>query len=62
MLNLKIKEGELLHIGDSITLIFERHQDPILAKAGIPSHSKQVKIGIDAPRHIKILRSELSHQ
>lgn len=47
MLVLKRKQGEAIHIGDDVTLT-------VLAIEG-----DQVKLGIEAPRHIDIHRHEV---
>jgi carbon storage regulator len=49
MLVLGRKENETIHIGDDIKLTITKTRD----KYG------QVKVGIDAPSHVKILRGEL---
>ncbi len=48
MLVLSRKEGERLVIGDDITLVISRID------------GNRVSIGIEAPKHVKIMRSELS--
>ena len=59
MLTITLKEDEQLYIGDNIILSCQRHQDPLLKRCGNPSLTKQVKVAIDAPKEVKILRSEL---
>jgi carbon storage regulator len=48
MLVLSRKEGERLVIGDDITLVISKIE------------GNRVSIGIEAPRDVKIMRSELS--
>jgi carbon storage regulator len=48
MLVLSRKEGERLLIGDDITLVISRIE------------GNRVSIGIEAPKHVKIMRSELT--
>ena len=50
MLILSRKEGESLVIGDNIRIFIMPNPN---------KNSRQVRIGIDAPRDIKVLRSEL---
>ena len=50
MLVLTRKQGEVIHIGDGITVK--------VIKAG----KGAVKIGIEAPAHVKVLRGELSEK
>jgi carbon storage regulator len=50
MLILSRKEGESLVIGDNIRIFIMPNPN---------QNSRQVRIGIDAPRDIKVLRSEL---
>jgi sRNA-binding carbon storage regulator CsrA len=58
MLNLTLKEGETLHIGDEISIVFHRHQDPLMQRCGLPALTRQVKAAIDAPKHVLVLREE----
>lgn len=59
MLVLTLSPDQQLHIGDEITLNFERKFDPVLQRCAIPHHSKAVTVAITAPRDIAILREEL---
>lgn len=61
MLVLTLSPDETLHIGDNITLCFERKADPILQKCGIPDHSKNIRVEINAPLEIPVFRYELLH-
>ena len=59
MLTITFEEDEQLYIGDNIILSVHRHQDPLLKRCGMPCDTQMVKVAIDAPREVKILRSEL---
>lgn len=59
MLIVTLKEDEQLYIGDSIVLSFYRHQDPLLRRCGMPSDTQMVKVAINAPQSVKVLRSEI---
>ena len=50
MLVLSRKEGERLTIGENITIVINRVS------------GNRVTIGIEAPKHVKVVRSELSPQ
>jgi carbon storage regulator len=50
MLVLSRKEGERLIIGDDITLVISRID------------GNRVSIGIEAPKHVKVMRSELTDE
>jgi sRNA-binding carbon storage regulator CsrA len=59
MIYLTLQEDEQLYIGDTVNLSFQRHQDPLLKRCSNPSLAKQIKVAVDAPKTVKILRSEL---
>lgn len=59
MLYLTLTEGERLHIGDDVTIVFHRHQDPLLQRCGVPVWTRQVKAAIEAPKSVVIKRAEL---
>ncbi|GAA0794873.1 carbon storage regulator [Marinobacterium sediminicola] len=59
MLYITLKEDEQLYIGDNIVLSFYRHQDPLLKRCRMPCDTQQVKLAIDAPQSVKVLRSEI---
>jgi hypothetical protein len=59
MITIMLKEDEPLHIGDNIIISCYRRQDRILQRCGVPSSSQQVKFAKEAPREVKIRRSEL---
>jgi carbon storage regulator len=50
MLVLTRKPGELIDIGDSI----------VITVVEIQHHSNQVRIGIDAPKHVVVNRREIT--
>lgn len=54
MLQLTFKEDETLRIGDDITIKTSRPRD-----RDDYGYSKQVKLEVDAPKHVKLLREEL---
>ena len=54
MLKLTFKEDQALHIGDDITIKISRPRD-----RDDCGYSKHVKLKVDAPKHVKVLREEL---
>jgi sRNA-binding carbon storage regulator CsrA len=50
--------GDALRIGEA-TILIGRHEDTLHAQ---PASGRSLRIGIDAPRHILILRDELRRQ
>jgi sRNA-binding carbon storage regulator CsrA len=60
MIYLTLQEDEQLYIGDNITLSIHRHQDPLLKRCGMPCDTQQIKVAIDAPKTVQVLRSELA--
>jgi sRNA-binding carbon storage regulator CsrA len=59
MLTITLRENEQLYIGDNIILSVYHHQDPLLKRCGVPSDTQQIKVAIDAPRSVRIKRSEI---
>ena len=57
MLALTFKEGETLHIGDDITIKISRPHD-----RDDFGYSNQVKLAVDAPAGVLVLREELVEQ
>jgi len=52
MLVLTLRDGEAVHIGDDVKIVMDRCIDD----------GYSTRLGIEAPKHIKVLREELIQQ
>lgn len=53
MLVLTIKEGQKIHIGDDVTVSYQHCYNYE------KRYNKAVKVGVDAPSNVKVIREEL---